>query len=266
MPRSRGAWIAIAVFASVLILAGFWFIGVSPQRTEMADVESQRTRMTTENDALDARVAKLRAEFAKIDDYRAELAGLQVHLPTRMDDKGVFDRLTALAETHEVEVVLQSADVPTSLLGQIQAEAQSQAAAADAAKAAAGGEATSTGSDEPAPAPTKAPPEGWAAATVDDLVAVPVALTISGAYDAVRGFVADVRGTPDRYLLVGAPTFTFDDSGEEEAVIKAELTVFSFAFTDTAAELAARLEAEAEGNETVYPDDPRDPFGTHDQR
>lgn len=268
MPRSRGAWIAIAVFLSGVILAGFWFLLASPKRSEAADLDAQRAKIESENSVLATKVASLRAEFAKIEDYKAELAALQVHLPTGIGDKEVFDQLTAFAEKNEVEVVSHSADVPTSLLGEIQAEAKEKAAAEEeAAKKKATDEgkvATDSKESAGAAAPQpKAPPEGWAAATADDLVAVPVALEVRGTYEGVRKFVADIHNHGKRYLLVGAPKFTFaEDEGGDE-LIDAEFTLFSFVFTDKAAELAAALESELDPIEVTFPDGSSNPFGTH---
>lgn len=263
MPKSRGAWIAIAAFVSAVVLAGFWLFAVSPNRTQTAELDEQRSQIAKENATLEAKVSALRSEFAKIEDYRAELEVLQVHLPTSIGDKPVYDRLTELAEASEIQIVTQSADLPTSLLGQIQAEAQEKAAAEEAAKAK---DAEAKGDDAPKPAATKAPPEGWAAATVDDLVAVPVAVKITGDYDGVREFVGAVHDSPERYLLVGAPTFTFEADDEGEELVTAEFTLFTFVFTDTVGDLAAALEAAGDDAAVTYPNSSANPFGTHDDK
>lgn len=268
MPRSRGAWIAIAVFLSAVILAGFWLLLASPKRSEAADLDAQRVKIEGENNVLAAKVAKLRAEFAKLDEYKAELGALQVHLPPRIDDKDVFDRLTDFAEKSEVEILSQSTDVPTSLLGQIQGEAKEKAAAEEeAAKKKAGSDGNAAkdskdGADPATPAP-KTPPQGWAAATADDLVAVPVAVQVRGDYEGVRGFIASIHDHGDRYLLVGAPKFRFVEAENGDELVEAELTLFSFVFTDQITALAAALEAELDPAEVSFPDGSSNPFGTH---
>src|SRR5665647_2549764 len=79
--RSAG-WIGGTVVLILLIFVATWFLVAGPRfeaaSTTLADAADVRAR----NVVLETQNAKLREDFAKLDDYKAELATLQTQIPT----------------------------------------------------------------------------------------------------------------------------------------------------------------------------------------
>lgn len=273
MPKSRGAWIGLAGFVAVLLCVFSWFFVISPQLTATSEVEDQTSEIQAQNDVLAAKVAALAVEFGRIEEYQAELVALQRSLPTDEDGLSVLDVLTGLAEDHDVSLAVQNIDGPVSLLGDIRAAAEAQAQLEEAVQDALDESTSDSESAEPTAEPsteaTAEPeaPQGWAAATVDDLATVPTSLEIVGSYEGVRDFIRAVQANPERYLLVASPTVRLVEGtqGSEDAEatadsVVAELTIYSFVFTDRVSELAAALDPDAPAPE-VGPTSNDNPFG-----
>ncbi|WP_129590656.1 hypothetical protein [Sanguibacter massiliensis] len=257
MPKSRGPWIAIAVVACALVIAGFWFLLIGPNRADAAEKDASREKVAAENAVLASKVAALRADFARIENYRSELSLLRVHLPTEIGDEQVFDQLTEVIEKHEGTLLEQKAGAPVSLVGQIQAAAIASAEAEEGKK---DGESAATDTATPAP------PAGWAASTLDQLAAVPVELEIEGTFESVRAVFRELGHAPDRYLMVAAPQLDVMERETGDPLIRASFTLYTFTFTDAVetaeADVLERLDISENGLD--MPSSSRDPFGLRD--
>src|SRR5665647_580086 len=92
--RSAG-WIGGTVVLILLIFVATWFLVAGPRfeaaSTTLADAADVRAR----NVVLETQNAKLREDFAKLDDYKAELATLQTQIPT---DAQLVDRAEVVRE------------------------------------------------------------------------------------------------------------------------------------------------------------------------
>jgi hypothetical protein len=72
--------IGTAVVGFVLVLIGYFFF-ISPQRDQTDQVATQISSAQTENSTLQARIASLTAENAKLASYQQELRNAQLALP-----------------------------------------------------------------------------------------------------------------------------------------------------------------------------------------
>jgi len=74
-------WIAGAVVISLVIIAVGYFFGVSPKLDDADELNEQAESQESLNDVLEMKLIKLRADFAKLDEYRAEIEDYEVAIP-----------------------------------------------------------------------------------------------------------------------------------------------------------------------------------------
>lgn len=74
-------WIAGTVALCLVLTAAAWFLVISPTRAEAAELRTQRADTAVSNDQLQARIDTLVAQFATLDQKRAELAVVQEAMP-----------------------------------------------------------------------------------------------------------------------------------------------------------------------------------------
>ncbi len=74
-------WTLGAVLVAVLILVAGWFLLISPQRAEVADLEAQTQAQENTNSSLDTELAVLKQENKDLPEKQAELAALQTKIP-----------------------------------------------------------------------------------------------------------------------------------------------------------------------------------------
>jgi len=74
-------WIAGAVVISLVIIAVGYFFGVSPKLDDADELNEQAESQESLNDVLEMKLIKLRADFAKLDEYEAEIEEYEVAIP-----------------------------------------------------------------------------------------------------------------------------------------------------------------------------------------
>jgi hypothetical protein len=177
VPRMR---LILAVVLSVGIVVLGWMLGVAPQLETVSVARADRAVVEVQNDAHRARLVELQAQFARIDETRAELVALQKQMPTGNQLPDFVDELTAMAHAHSIDVVQYTAEEPLSPL-----ELQAAIAPAPA---------------EPAPATvTAAAPE-----TPHNLFAIPVSLSLRGTDTNVRAMLADLQAAARLFFVTSA--------------------------------------------------------------
>ncbi len=223
MASKRGTWIAGAAVLAVGAMAGTWFVGIGPTLSAAADVRAQTEATQQQNEVLRAKLVTLKEDFANLPGYRADLAALQVGIPTDVELSSYLDQLDAFAATYGVTVIDVTPQAP-QLIGSA-ADGASAAAApaptdsastdgstaaptAPAADSAAAGSTESAGAGAVDPASTALP------AGAAGLVAVPVSFTVLGPFPAAVAFLHDVQESSGRLLLVGGITGLGQDEAE----------------------------------------------------
>lgn len=246
MPKTRGAWIALAGFLCVVLALFTWLVFVSPKLTEESDLAEQEKALASENDTLEAKVAALRAQFARIDEFKAALAQLQTRIPTDAELEGLLDEVSDLADDRDVIINGATADKAQSLSGETvtppAAPTPTPSPSADPAAPA-------------APVPAAAP--GWTASGPADLVALPFKIDVDADYDDLVAFLGDLQTKSGRYALVTSPSITAHDSSSPDAKreLNAVFSLFVFVLTDeaaTAAEEPAEAPAPASSRENKF--------------
>ena len=159
-------------------------------------VQAQSTR--ERNELLEIKVAKLRSDFEKLPEYRAELAGIQLQIPTDAMLSDYLRQLDMIAIAHSVTLTAVTPSVPQSVV---------LAVPAVTAPVPERDRGVGSESDEAAVAPaTAAGANGPAGFT-----AIPFSLTALGTYDNTLAFLNDLQNSTQRLFLVTGFTATAQD-------------------------------------------------------
>lgn len=193
-PRATG-WVLGTVVIAAALGAGSYFLAIGPVLDETDQARTQTESVVQANDIQRAKIARLKAQFAELDTYKAELAALRIQIPTDGDLSGYFRQLEDIASARDVTLVGLTAENAQTVVPVIPAGAAAPAPAPEPEPA-----APDASPDEAA----EEAPAGPVAPTVPDgFVAIPVSITALGTYDAVLAFLADAQEATPRLLLVG---------------------------------------------------------------
>ncbi|MBF0687597.1 MAG: hypothetical protein IR158_07490 [Cellulomonas sp.] len=191
MGTRLSTWIGGTAVVAVLILLAAWFLLLSPLREDAASVRAQVETTEQQNDLLELQVAGLRADFAKLPEYKAELETLRVGVPRALDSSPLLRELDALAVASGVQLLDVAFMAPVEVVP-----------AGAVAPAAVPTEPVEGAADEAVDgvAPVPAAPAGPTAPR--GLVGVDLNLTVSGNPDAVGAFFTGLQDGSSRLLLV----------------------------------------------------------------
>jgi type IV pilus assembly PilO-like protein len=159
-------WVAGAVTAALLLVAGSWFLLISPQRAQAAQLRQDAVAQQSTNDMIRLRTQQLKAQFASLPQRRAELAEIQQQLPSSPELPTLLRQLSTVADDAGVSVDSVSPGQSQPLV------------------AAAAGAGTS------------------AAAGTPDVRAIATTMVLKGGYAELTLFVQKLQGTMRRAYLV----------------------------------------------------------------
>jgi Tfp pilus assembly protein PilO len=206
---SNRLWMIGLAVAIVAVLGLGWLVGVAPQLAAVDAANAQRQTVQQQNEQATTALAKLKSDYAGIDDLKAKLATLQQSVPGSAELNTFVKQLISASSTSQATV----SSITIS-------DAQPYAPPAPAAAAApAAGASTAT----PTPAPTAAPTAAPAAAappaplppelktnpkvTGANFIAIPVAVGLKGSYSNVLAFTKAAQ-SGSRLFLVNKFTST----------------------------------------------------------
>ncbi|HEY3547412.1 MAG TPA: hypothetical protein VGK17_15170 [Propionicimonas sp.] len=218
-PRATG-WILGTIVVALLLGIGSWFLAISPVMTSTGEAQDQASTTRDANTLLRTKIAHLKEQFTHLDEYKAELAGLQTQIPTAAQVSAYLREVQALATARGVLIT-----GTTSELGQtvVPAEPVVAAPATDASKPDVAAGVSSTPSPSPSPSPSATAGAGAttgstgtaaASAVPDGFVAIPMSFTVLGTYENVVAFVGDLQNSTARLLLVTGFTGTAQDDAD----------------------------------------------------
>ena len=193
----RASWIGATVFGSLVIVVASWFLAINPTLSAASDVRAQTAQVRSQNDALTAEVAKLKSDFAKLGDYKAQLAAIQVQIPSTAQLSDYLRQLDAIAAAHSVTVTAITPGTPTAV------KAAAQPAPAAAATPAPSATASGTGTTSSATA--SGVPAGF--------TSIPMSVSVLGSYDNTLAFLSDLQTATPRLFLVSG----FSATGQQDA-------------------------------------------------
>src|SRR5690625_4261768 len=103
-------WIAGTIVISLVIIALGYFFGIMPKLDDAEELNDQAESQEDLNEILEMQVIKLRADYAKLDEYRAEIAGYEVGIPAELQVPDFLRITDDLA--NEADVVLVNTELP----------------------------------------------------------------------------------------------------------------------------------------------------------
>jgi len=179
-------WTLLAAVAALAILAGGWFLMVSPQRSKASDLRSQVDAQLSTNQGLQSQLTALQAQHKDVPKVQAQLSKLAVQMPDNPGLPGLIRQLSAAADDAGVDLVSLAPAAP-------QLQTTSTAAVAASGAAAAAAPATSASS-----AAATARTTG---SSVGRLAAIPVTINVNGGYFQIEQFLSNLEALK-RSLLV----------------------------------------------------------------
>ncbi|MFD0481116.1 type 4a pilus biogenesis protein PilO [Kineococcus sp. GCM10028916] len=97
-------WIAGAGVLAALIVIATYFLAVAPQRSEAADLATQRVSVAETNAGIAQRTEELKSEFQTLDEKKNELAAIQATLPKAAEVPDLLRQLASFGETSGVNI------------------------------------------------------------------------------------------------------------------------------------------------------------------
>jgi Tfp pilus assembly protein PilO len=170
-------WAAGAVAAALLLVTGSWFLLISPQRAQAAQLREQTATQQSANAMIRLRTQQLRAQFASLPQRRAELAEIQQQFPASTEPSALLRQLASVADDAGVSV-----DSITP--GPLQPLAGAAAGTTSGASA------------------------GAATGSTADVQAIATTLVVNGGYADLTLFLQKLQGSMRRAFLVENLTLT----------------------------------------------------------
>ena len=176
------AWIAGTGVLAVLILLASYFLMIAPKRAEASETATQAAGVEQSNETLVQETARLEAQFATLDEQRAQLATIRGELPSGSEVPALIRQFTTFASGAGVTVT----DIAPGTLTPYVAAAPG-----------AGG-ATSV--------------DTAAAANSSGILSMPVSVTVDGTFAGAELFVKNLQSDMHRYLLVDSVDLVREDA------------------------------------------------------
>ncbi|GGB94113.1 hypothetical protein [Cellulomonas carbonis] len=258
-PKATG-WVLGTVALVAAMGAGSWFLGIGPVLDEAAQAQAQAESVEQANDLQQIKIDRLAKQFEELPAMRAELASLQVQVPTDAQLSAYLRDLERIAAERSVTITAFQSEVGAALPAVVPVTPVAPPAEAATTDATAAAESGTTGeaaseqapaTTEPAPAPTTAEPVPVPAPP--GFVAIPVGFSALGSYENVVAFLdAAQTGTSRLFLVasfVGQAQTEVAESGGRPATVPGDLEMaiagYVYVLQDTTTPAAAPGEGEA---------------------
>ncbi|PVU81097.1 hypothetical protein DDP54_17205 [Cellulomonas sp. WB94] len=198
----RSTWIGGTVFVALVIMVATYFLAVSPTLATASETRAEVESTQQSNELLQRKITQLAADFAKLPEYKADLAAVRVQIPVGADLSGYLRQLDAIAVAHSVTLTSVNPSVAEMVVPVVSAAAA--AAVPTPAPTAEATAADATGTD--ATSATAAAPVANAGPT--GFAAIPFTMTVVGTYDNGLAFLSDLQNATPRLFLVTGLTGT----------------------------------------------------------
>lgn len=165
-------WILGTVFLAVVILAGMWFLAVSPQLESAREFREQSESQRSNNELLAAQNRKLAQQFEQLPELKTELAAFRTGIPATID-QARFNRELADLQGATDAFIVNIEFATSSIVG--------------------------------------AEPSGATASVPEGFYAVPVAVTVLGSPEETLAYLDGLQKTTDRYFFVSTVAATGQD-------------------------------------------------------
>jgi Tfp pilus assembly protein PilO len=179
MTESR-KWTLVAGLVAVAVFVAGWFLVVAPKRSDAAALKTQNSKAQAANDQLRAKLEELKALAPQLPKREAEFAAIRRQIPDNPALPDLVRQLTAAAKKSDADLTALAPAPPIALV---------------------------------ATAPTT---PGGAAASSEQLLQVPLTLTVKGSYTELEDYVSRLEKLR-RVLLVTGFALTSETDTESGA-------------------------------------------------
>ncbi|GAB3675069.1 type 4a pilus biogenesis protein PilO [Angustibacter aerolatus] len=131
MTSTRTWSLGAAVLALLLVVAA-WFLLISPQRSQAAELRSQTAQQRDHNQSIELKTAQLKAQYASLSDREKDLAVIRRQLPDSAALPSLIRDLSVQAGVAGVDLVSVTPAAPTPYTPGAAAGAATTTAAAPA--------------------------------------------------------------------------------------------------------------------------------------
>ncbi|WP_225754489.1 hypothetical protein [Actinotalea sp. Marseille-Q4924] len=261
-------WVVGTVVLVLAILAGTWFLLAAPRFEAAAETMLEVENSRFQNDLLQTQNAQLKADFANLEAYKAEVATLQQQIPGTAALPAYARTVADLATANDVALLEVSpgaatvftvpvpvVEAPPAPVEGAEGEVSTESETGTIADA-------GLGSNEPAAPAGPVAPEG--------LVAVPFTFKVLGTYDATNAFLAALQTGTERLFLVTQVDGTSQQEAEatpsKPAIAEGDVELTVTGYTYVLPELAP-VQAPVEGEQPApapLPSTTRNPYAPLD--
>lgn len=240
-------WMLGSAIVALLVVAGGWFLGISPLLTAASAGKTETENVEATNAVQAAALAKLKQQYTGIDALKVDLAELRESVPADADIAGFLRELSAIATASgvTVETFTASDALPYA------APAPEVVEEAPAADATIPEGATATGETaETAPVAATTSAAGVPAAPVAldaaNFISIPLGISVTGDSAQSLEFVSRLQSSERLYLLTDLSIAT-DDAG----VVTTELTGYIYVMLSGASGAASPADGDIAAAGTV---------------
>lgn len=200
--RNATPWVVGAFVLALLMGAGAWFFGISPQLERASTMNQQAQVEATRADQLRIQLAGLKKAHENLDTYKADLAGLQAQLPASVKQADLQRQLDDMATGAGVFVDSVTFGVPVEVTPPVQAAPAAPATDGTSGDTATGDTATGDTAAGDTVTGTGADQAAAAAPTLTGFYAQPVEITTTGSFAATVELFNRLQTQAPRLIVV----------------------------------------------------------------
>lgn len=175
MNKHKIAWIALAVAIAVELMFT-WLVGVSPRLTHIKEADAQTAQIDANNKKTRDEIETLRVASETVSLQKDRLRQLQRQIPDGYNQQALIDSLNGAADGAGVSIKSVTFDSASE---------------------------------------AEVPPDMQGTIKAGLLVQVPVTITASGSYDAMRNFVAGIQNI-NRIIIPEDVSYTLDKGDDPD--------------------------------------------------
>ncbi|SHH61590.1 type IV pilus assembly protein PilO [Jatrophihabitans endophyticus] len=198
-----------AVVALVIALVG-WFLLISPQRSDSADVQDQTANAELQNTVLQGRINQLTAEKKKAATYGAALAKARAALPSTSDMAAFLRHVQSIGSATSTKVTSISVDAAKAV------ESSAPVVGATTSPTASASPTASSATDS----------STTAAASGTGLYSVPISASVTGTQRNLARFLTELQSGQPRAVLLTSVTRGQDAAGGSLTALQLEMQAF----------------------------------------
>lgn len=246
MAARTSAWVGGAAVVALAIAAGAYFVVINPTLT---NAESQRQAAADQRDhnaMLEIQIAKLKSEYAHLDDYKAELVALRVKAPEQADLSELTREIQSVGDLAGVTLTVNAPGTPKAFIAPA-APAPAPTATESATDAATSDTTADTSSSSSSSTPT----------SVAGFFQIPISVTSVGTYDQTVAFLDSLQQSmPRLYVISEVDATSLEESGASggrPAVAKGDLETVITGYVLTLQDGASSETPTPDGSATPTP-------------